>query len=299
MTKEYKLFRLYRILTESHLPERTASTPGYSTANRYLFGDKEYTDYDGESQLDFGARHLAPSVIPRFTTMDPLCEERPDESPYIFAAANPVMNIDPDGRKTYAVDSVGYITKLTDDKEFDTIIIKKSDGSEAMWKGDYGTIKDAYHLRYTASRKNICDYFEIKGDKKGKEIFEFLAENFSAKFSPIEWGLYQTGKSDKDGINYVGNGYSPETNPFDPNLFNYVLKPDKIKIRNHYHSHPDNVPYPSKSEKGTKGDIPFAKQLSRISQRKINYKIYLPDDRKYITYGPHSLQCEFLIPVKR
>ena len=76
---------------------RPASSPGRSSDNRYLFGDKEYTDYDGESQLDFGARHLAPSVIPHFTTMDPLCEERAGESPYIFAAANPVMFTDPTG----------------------------------------------------------------------------------------------------------------------------------------------------------------------------------------------------------
>ena len=79
---------------------RPVSDPGRNSDNRYLFGDKEYTDYDGESQLDFGARHLAPSVIPHFITMDPLCEVRPEVSPNIYDAAKHVINIDPNGRKT-------------------------------------------------------------------------------------------------------------------------------------------------------------------------------------------------------
>ena len=97
------------------------SDPGRNSVNRYLFGDKEYTDYYTESQLDFGARHLASSVIPRFTTMDPLCEKRPDESPYIFAAANPVMKIDPTGLEWYyykdllydSVDDIKEVVKPT------------------------------------------------------------------------------------------------------------------------------------------------------------------------------------------
>ena len=100
---------------------RPASSPGRSSDNRYLFGDKEYTDYYHESQLDFGARHLASSAIPRFTTMDPLCEKRPDESPYIFAAANPVMKIDPTGLEWYyykdllydSVDDIKEVVKPT------------------------------------------------------------------------------------------------------------------------------------------------------------------------------------------
>ena len=101
--------------------QRPASTAGYSTANRLLFADKEYSDYGGESHHDFGARHLASSAIPRFTTMDPLCEKRPDESPYIFAAANPVMFTDPTGCIVEG-DTTGlfkdYQVKLQSDYDF-------------------------------------------------------------------------------------------------------------------------------------------------------------------------------------
>ena len=76
---------------------RPASSPGHSSDNRYLFGDKEYTDYGGESHHDFGARHLASSVIPHFITMDPHCENTPEQSPYVYCGGNPVMAIDPTG----------------------------------------------------------------------------------------------------------------------------------------------------------------------------------------------------------
>ena len=34
----------------------------------------------------------------RFTTMDPLCEQDPGRSPYLYCAGNPVNLVDPDGR---------------------------------------------------------------------------------------------------------------------------------------------------------------------------------------------------------
>ncbi len=51
----------------------------------------------GLNQYDFGARWYDPAH-PGTTTMDPLCEQRPWESPYLWCAGNPVRNIDPDGR---------------------------------------------------------------------------------------------------------------------------------------------------------------------------------------------------------
>ena len=46
--------------------------------------------------LDFGVRWYDPAR-PGTTTMDPLCERHPWESPYLWCAGNPVRNIDPTG----------------------------------------------------------------------------------------------------------------------------------------------------------------------------------------------------------
>ena len=45
-----------------------------------------------------GARWYDPAR-PGTTTMDPLCESRPWESPYLWCAGNPVKNIDPTGKE--------------------------------------------------------------------------------------------------------------------------------------------------------------------------------------------------------
>ncbi|MGL5787761.1 MAG: RHS repeat-associated core domain-containing protein, partial [Bacteroidales bacterium] len=44
------------------------------------------------------ARYYEP-VLSRFTTMDPLAEKYYSISPYAYCAGNPVMYVDPDGRK--------------------------------------------------------------------------------------------------------------------------------------------------------------------------------------------------------
>lgn len=58
-----------------------------------------YSGKEWDSRLrayDFGARMYMPSYS-RFTTMDPLCEQDPGRSPYLYCAGNPVNLVDPDG----------------------------------------------------------------------------------------------------------------------------------------------------------------------------------------------------------
>jgi hypothetical protein len=51
----------------------------------------------GLNAYDFEARHLDAN-IPRFTTMDPLCEKYYSVSPYAYCLNNPVRYVDPDGK---------------------------------------------------------------------------------------------------------------------------------------------------------------------------------------------------------
>ena len=77
----------------------TASTSGQP----YKFGGKELVTANGLNEYDFEARQYWPAV-PGFTKPDPLCEKRPDISPYLYCANNPVNAIDPDGRSTLVID---------------------------------------------------------------------------------------------------------------------------------------------------------------------------------------------------
>ena len=62
----------------------------------YKYGGKELERQYGLNQYDFGARWYDPAR-PGTTTMDPLCERRPWESPYLWCGGNPVRYVDPTG----------------------------------------------------------------------------------------------------------------------------------------------------------------------------------------------------------
>ena len=62
------------------------------------FCGKEELTMHGYNMYDSGARFQY-SLIPRFSTMDPLCEKYYDVSPYAYCNGDPVNLVDPDGNK--------------------------------------------------------------------------------------------------------------------------------------------------------------------------------------------------------
>ena len=72
---------------------------GYDIQNRRFCG-KEELSMHGFNMYDSGAR-LQYTLVPRFSTMDPLLEKYYDISPYVYCANNPVRFVDPDGRDWY------------------------------------------------------------------------------------------------------------------------------------------------------------------------------------------------------
>ncbi|MBE6227012.1 MAG: DUF4329 domain-containing protein [Bacteroidales bacterium] len=68
------------------------------TTNRFKFNGKEEQTTGNMNYLDYGAR-MYDSYIGRWTTQDPLAEKYYSQSPYNYCVNNPVMFVDPDGRK--------------------------------------------------------------------------------------------------------------------------------------------------------------------------------------------------------
>lgn len=66
----------------------------------YKYNGKELDKMHGLNTYDYGARQYDPTLC-RWDRMDPLCEKYYSTSPYAYCANNPVMLIDPDGRKLY------------------------------------------------------------------------------------------------------------------------------------------------------------------------------------------------------
>jgi len=64
----------------------------------YKFTGKEMITMHGLNWQDFGARWLDNARL-QFTSVDPLAEDDPSVSPYVYCRDNPINRIDPDGMK--------------------------------------------------------------------------------------------------------------------------------------------------------------------------------------------------------
>jgi len=70
------------------------------TENQWKYQGKEHEEELGLNTYDFGARNYMPD-LGRWTTVDPLAEDTPSWSPYVYVHNNPINMIDPDGRKAF------------------------------------------------------------------------------------------------------------------------------------------------------------------------------------------------------
>jgi RHS repeat-associated protein len=83
-----------------------------SAALPYRYNGKELEAMNGLNQYDYGARRRG-AGLPPFTTLDPLAEKRPWESPYCYAGNNPINRIDPNGMKWETKEDEEYAKRLS------------------------------------------------------------------------------------------------------------------------------------------------------------------------------------------
>ena len=95
----------------------------------YRFTGKELDRLNGLNMYDFGARWFDVAGVPMWTSVDPLAEKYYNVSPYAYCMGNPVVLVDPDGRRSYnVVDAKGNIrTETLDDGVDETYSIQECD----------------------------------------------------------------------------------------------------------------------------------------------------------------------------
>jgi RHS repeat-associated protein len=78
---------------EDQPPSNQPVNLGTERNNAYLYNGKEFNDDFGLNWYDYGARFYDPQIA-RFHSIDPLAENFTFQSPYVYAANNPIRFID-------------------------------------------------------------------------------------------------------------------------------------------------------------------------------------------------------------
>ena len=206
----------------------------------YRFTGKELLSAHGLDWYDSGAR-MQEFHIPRFTTMDPLCEKYYSISPYAYCNNNPVKYVDPDGRDWYIDDTnaILYDPELSEKTKHKLLQEgQRYLGATYQSKDRQGNVTTNYRkdgsIIFT-NEKDAYNRIVNNSEQTGNEEMGIIMNNGilvlpSYKNSPTEIDMKDYGYSIKDGIvtNSMGetfnsiatihthpNGSGPSTYDFD------------------------------------------------------------------------------------
>jgi len=265
----------------------------YPNRQPHKFSGKEYLTPQGLSLYDFGPRHHSPWGI-SFNTQDPLSENSPQLSPYIYCNCNPVKNIDPSGLRAYNIDAHGNYLGIDESVTDDVINIFYFKGQPTMSLNlGVGAIEDHFSGRCTLSKKDSTlypfDYFTIYGDENA--IFTFIVMGL---ITDVEWSLALTGEA-SDGLGFLSTAHMIAAEPGMTHLFNtQLIEGYFLRVFLHNHVKDKGTPNPSKD------DINFAKNVIKNYRLKNKYKndlqfmLFIPGAPfPFLQFGPDSEKSDF------
>ena len=244
----------------------------FHSTDRYRFGGKELDTRGGLFHYDFGARHYDP-VLPMFNGYDPMAEDNIHVSPLAYCHGNPVMFIDPTGKREWFVNQRGYIVGQTNrhpNKDIIVVVDKKG----KLTYGDNGAKVIAFKGGTITGTENVdliangsMDSFMVHGDDNAKKLFEFFAEPADGKV--VEWSWLAIGEQ-KDQKNIVGTSHKKDSTGVG------VHYSKNNKVRKRVHNHPNGT--------GPSGeDRDLAKEL-KDEQPTVEQYVY--SNGKYIPIRP-------------
>ena len=203
------------------MPMDCSHIPGYQ---RRLFGGKELDSTSGLDLYDFEARAYDPA-LGRFHQPDPLTESYQPLSPYLYCAANPLIDIDPTGKVVIATGSMEQnailMTLRKEDRKYvkfdangvlaaDLIKLNISDSENYNSLCFLSTAPQIVEVIST----NSYSYKDKKGEIETMTLGNIEYDDFFKEDNPINPTGPTTGETGKTGITLLpGNGESGINSP--------------------------------------------------------------------------------------
>jgi len=191
--------------------------------------------------------------------------------------------VDPFGEDSIQLNRDGHTNVIakTDDK-FDVFVATDKDGNLDRNK-THNIDKKDYKKKTSTCKQldgSIGDYnhYEVRGDDKSTDLFEFFADN-----TDVEWSHGRFGNAGNRALNVLTTSFDESSEAgMSHALFKRFFY--FYKIRELTHNHPSGSGRPS----GEDGDIGFLKQANSIYiwNNEIKFQIYTNEYRK--RYSPYS-----------
>ena len=258
---------------------RIAGLSEGSSSNRYLYNDKEFQDDFGLNWYDYGARFYD-AQIARFHTIDPLTEKNHRNTPYSYAANNPIKYIDWLGLDTILVDRRGRFseTRLPDDENDHDVVVLVSeseredgvinyrrDGTLRRRHKNFETEKNAFQINRSGVETSGGQIIEgvrlgnFDNSEVAKEIFEALVE-----ITSVEWSYVAKLDANFDVHINMFTSHDSYTETFGTSMTLKWHAEKEFNVISHIHNHPGrgrNALMPSPSNPGKPSDIDFRNRL--------------------------------------
>ena len=255
--------------------------------------DYKFNGVELNSDMDLGLYEMDyrfyDPVVPRFTTIDPMAEQRYWMSPYNFGQNNPISRVDPTGLlDDYGIDKkTGEITliKITNDNT-DTLyagsgkgesfkkdeskgsvtVNKDSDGSSVISDlSSENSVKSAMSTGQDTVEEITINTAETSSQNDAFSVFKFASDN-----SNVEWSLHKSMGANGNTGYTLGTYHLNDLSPGFDNLGGTRSWLGGI------HSHPNQNTQFERSE-SIYGDAYYAKKYFNKYGENKPYDIYFPN----------------------
>ena len=151
----------------------------------YKYTGKELDPMHGLYTYDYGARQYDPATT-LWDRMDPLCEDNPEVSPYVYCGDNPVVRYDPDGMDWYRDKDKTwqYSPKVHSQKDLAKGQIYKGKSfftgkgiNLVQYRSDGSILYTDENAAYNRMWDQANRHYRTSHEKEGREVGGFILSN--------------------------------------------------------------------------------------------------------------------------